>query len=119
MAITACMVYVDLNPIRPGFAATPETSDFKSVKEQIEDRAVAAEAECSVASVQVLQKPPHPACRPPSPLRRGRRDIPKMLRTFALSTVRKPAGLLRLPWSHLERRFAKRRRFVEPATRTS
>ena len=34
-AIAACMVYVDLNPIRSGLAATPEGSDFTSIQERI------------------------------------------------------------------------------------
>ena len=34
-AIAACMVYVDLNPVRAGLADSPETSDFTSIRERI------------------------------------------------------------------------------------
>ena len=34
-AMAACMVYVDLNPVRAGLAATPEESDFTSIQERI------------------------------------------------------------------------------------
>ncbi len=36
-AITACMVHVDLNPVRAGLAATPEQSDFTSGQARIAD----------------------------------------------------------------------------------
>jgi REP element-mobilizing transposase RayT len=34
-AIAACMVYVDLNPVRAGLAQSPEESDFTSIQERI------------------------------------------------------------------------------------
>jgi hypothetical protein len=49
-AVMACMAYVDLNPSRAGIAATPETSDFTSVKERIEDLQAANDAVATVTA---------------------------------------------------------------------
>ncbi len=57
-AIAACMVYVDLNPIRAGLADSPEDSDFTSIQERLRAWAKATSPAGSVPDLAALPTPP-------------------------------------------------------------
>ncbi len=63
-AILACSVYVDLNPIRAGIAATPEESEYTSGCDRIRSlrAAAAATPPAAVDPSPAVSQPPTPGC---------------------------------------------------------
>lgn len=59
-ALLACLVYVDLNPIRAGVALTPETSDYTSLQRRIEALLGTSPSDACLAPLEMDESRPGP-----------------------------------------------------------
>jgi hypothetical protein len=77
-AILACSVYVDLNPVRAGIAATPQTSDFTSAQDRIQGEQQRQQPElASDDSSRPTKKAQRAGKQTPSQTRRGKQPGPQ------------------------------------------
>jgi hypothetical protein len=61
MGVSLNRVYVDLNPVRAGVAATPETSDFTAIQQRLQTFAAQrASADAKPPQTQKVEPPLHP-----------------------------------------------------------
>ena len=74
-AIAACMVYVDLNPIRAGIADTPKKSDYTSVQERIVDAESSKEVQSPDSKDARTEHGPRAGWLSPIPLEPKRKKV--------------------------------------------
>jgi REP element-mobilizing transposase RayT len=80
-AIAACMVYVDLNPIRAGIAKTPEASAFTSIRERVIDLQSASDVSTAEAQDLRIEHGEQAGWLSPVPLNPPRKKVREKVNT--------------------------------------